>query len=83
MDIRQIVGLNSKFYTWVLGVQAEIYSFLINFELNFNNYVDKLDQEAKILVAKLKAKEPTLPDTKYQELYVDMGRVIEAGLLTK
>lgn len=30
-NLRQVVDLNTKFYTWMFGIQAEVYKFLINF----------------------------------------------------
>lgn len=42
--LRKVVDLNTKFYTWIFGIQACIYKHLMNFPTEFNNYVANLQK---------------------------------------
>jgi hypothetical protein len=45
-SLKEVVNLTSKFCTWVFGIQAEIYSLLINFPKRYAEHVQKLEQRS-------------------------------------
>jgi hypothetical protein len=46
-EIKEVVQLNTKFCTWMFGIQSQIFNILINFQNKFNEYVAEL--EGKVL----------------------------------
>lgn len=56
---------------------------LINFKRRYTELVEKLERKSKEICQKLRDKLPTLSKAEYKDLYNDMIRVIEAGMITK
>lgn len=57
-NLKHVVDLNTKFYTWLFGIQAEIYQLLVRFPQEFDKFIVNMENEAHNVVQKLKDKQP-------------------------
>lgn len=82
-DLKQVVDLNNRFYTWIFGIQSEIFEFLMNFKSNFSQYIKGLQIETNALITKMNNKVNSLSNTEYKNLYNDFVRVFQTGYIYK